>query len=73
MAPMAPMQFPVAQQEQTGGGMDQLMQLAQQFRAGQEAKKMQQASGVHQAETDAPMGRRKPPFADMAGMAQAYA
>lgn len=73
MQPMAPMQFPVAQQEQTGGGMDSLMQLAQQFRAGQEAKKVQQANTVHQAETDAPMQRRKPPFADIAGIAQAYA
>jgi hypothetical protein len=77
MPPPQPMQFmqppPPPQQEEGGSGLDALMQLAQQFRAGQDAKHAAQAQDVQSRETDAPMGRKKPPFADIAGIAQAFA
>lgn len=81
IAPMPPpqlMQFappppPPAQDEGTQNAMSNLMQMAQQYRAGQVAKQGQQAAAVQGAETDAPLQRRKLPFADIAAMAQANA
>lgn len=73
MQPAAPMQFAAAQQASPsgGGGLQSLMGLAQQYRAGQEAKQVAQASAVQRQETDAP--RKKLPFAAIADAAQAYA
>lgn len=75
MQPAAPMQFAAPPAEGQGdGALGGLMQLAQQYRAGQDANRTAQATRVQSAETDAPMQRRKPPFADIANAAQmAYA
>lgn len=72
MSPAAPMQFAAPPTDSgSGGGLDSLMQLAQQFRAGQDAQNTAAASAMHSKETDAPMlMRKKLPFAEMANAAQ---
>lgn len=70
MAPAPPMQFAAPPTEAGGSGLDSLMQLAQQFRAGQDAQNTASASSMRNQQVDSPLLRKKLPYADMAGAAQ---